>query len=475
VPAVTQIARRARSLSLPVAASAAVALALCALVLGGVAPARAAAPTRTQLLGDQHANTTTVIGSRTVAGMKKAWFVATPALVSSTPLVWGGGVFFSDWSGQVWRVSSTTGKVVWKQQLGTPQLSWAWHGLAGTGVIAGSTLVEASVEGDAWGLNETTGKVLWHTSLAPTDQYAGNLSDLLYDGTRVYVGMSSIDEPMASVIPGFPMASNGSVIALDPRNGALAWQTYITTAPDTGGAVWSSFAVDSSLGLVFCDTGNNYTQPPTSLTDAVLALRTATGAVAWAQQEATSDVTPGGPGPDDDFGAGPQLFSARSGGKTLRLVGAMQKQGIYWAFDRSTGTPVWHAQVGTPNAMESRGEASVGAGRVFAWAETRSATATFSRTSVVALDAASGRARWSRPAAQAAATTTAGFLAADVYLLGDDTGHVVAYRASDGKKLWTGRTRRGLGVLSSLWAQGRYLYAGVGFGGQTGLQAFRVP
>jgi polyvinyl alcohol dehydrogenase (cytochrome) len=457
------------------AALAMIALALAAVVLGSAAPAGAAAPTRSQTLGDQHANATTVIGSRTVAGMKRAWFVATPARVSSTPIVWGGGVFFSDWSGQVWRVSSTTGKVVWKRRLGTPQLPWDWHGLAGTGVIAGSALVEASVEGDAWGLNETTGKVLWHTSLAPTDMYAGNLSDLLYDGTRVYIGMSSIDEPLASVIPGFPMTSNGSVIALDPRNGAVVWQTYITTVPDTGGAVWSAFAVDPSRGLVYCDTGNNYTQPPTSLTDAVLALRTDTGTVAWSRQETADDISPGGTGPDDDFGAGPQLFSARSGGRTLRLVGAMQKQGVYWAFDRSTGAPVWHAQVGTPNAMESRGEASVGAGRVFAWAETRGATATFSRTSVVALDAASGRARWSRPAAQAQATTTAGFLAADVYLVGDDTGHVVAYRASDGKKLWNGRARRGLSVVSSLWAQGRFLYAGVGFSGQTGLQAFSVP
>ena len=428
-------------------------------------------PTAGELLGNQHANLQTQISSANVATMKPAWFVPTSGLVSSTPLVWQSSVIFSDWSGRVWRVNTATGKVLWKVRLESPDVAWPWYGFAGTGVIAGDTLVEASVEGQAWGLSAATGKLLWTVRLT-SDGYAGNLSDLLYDGSRVYLGMSSVDEPLHMADHTFVMDSCGSVIALDPATGRQLWQTSITQAPDSGGAVWSSLAVDPSLGLLFCDTGNNYTLPATDLTDAVLALHTDTGAVAWHEQVTSGDAWPAA-GPDDDFGAGPQLFTAISGGSTAQLVGAMQKQGVYWVFDEATGAPVWHATIGT-GFKDSDGEASVGAGRIFAWADSRSSTSQPVRATVMALDAASGRRLWVRSRAQGRATAAAGFLSDNVYLVGDKSGHVQAYRASDGKTLWTGLTSNGLGAVSSLWAQGTSLYVGVGSRSHAGLEAFRV-
>jgi polyvinyl alcohol dehydrogenase (cytochrome) len=446
-------------------------LSVISLSWGLAAFASAAPPTASETLGNQHANLTTQISSANVATLKKAWFRPTRGLVTSTPIVWQGSVIFSDWSGVVWAVSSSSGRVLWQTQLGAPEITWPWHGLAGTGVMAGTTLVEASVEGDAWGLDPATGKVLWQVGLT-SDPYAGNLSDLLYDGTRVYVGMSSVDEPLFSADPAFVMSSRGSVIALDPSTGTPLWETYITQPPDTGGAMWSSFAVDPSLGLLYCDTGNNYTLPATSQTDALLALRTDTGAVAWTRQITSGDAWPA-VGPDDDFGAGPQLFSARRGTTTLKLVGAMQKQGVYWAFDRATGAPMWHAQVGLLT-MSSEGEASFGAGRVLAWANGRRVIGRRARISVVALDPASGRRLWTRPFAQGPGTAAAGFLAHDVYLVGDNDGHIRAYRASDGRVLLQATTQNDLSVYSSLWAQGHLLFAGVGRGASAGLEAFRV-
>ena len=62
--------------------------------------------------------------------------------------------------------------------------------------MAGSTLVEASVEGSAWGLDPATCAVKWQVRLTD-DPYAGNLTDILFDGTRIYVGVSSVDEVLA--------------------------------------------------------------------------------------------------------------------------------------------------------------------------------------------------------------------------------------------------------------------------------------
>jgi polyvinyl alcohol dehydrogenase (cytochrome) len=441
-----------------------------AAVLWG-SPALASPPTAGQTLGNQHANLSTQITSHNVSTTKPAWYVPAKGRVSSTPLVWQGSVIFSDWSGRVWSVNVGTGKVLWQRRLEKPTTSWQWHGLAGTGVVAGTTLVEASVEGDAWGLNAATGQVLWQASLT-SDPYAGNLTDLMYDGSQVYVGMSSVDEPLISVIANFVPTSRGSVIALDPTTGAQLWQTYITKPPATGGAVWSSFAVDPALGLVFCDTGNNYTGPATDATDAVLAMRTDTGKIVWKRQVTANDASPAF-GPDDDFGAGPQLISVSSGGTTRQLVGALQKQGVYWVFDRATGVPAWHVRIGH-HVQGSDGEASIGGGRVFVWADSRTSKRQQPKATVMALDPVRGRPLWTRPLAQASGTAAAGFLSDDVYFVGDRSGRIQAYRARDGKILWSGLTRRGMGVVSSLWVEGRFLYAGVGSGNTAGLQAFRV-
>ena len=65
---------------------------------------------------------------------------------------------------------------------------------------------------------------------------------------------------------------------------------------------------------------------------------------------------------------GPQLFEANVDGQTRQLIGAGQKSGIYWVFDRSDGTPLWHTTVGYGSVGGGiRGEASVGDGQVFVW------------------------------------------------------------------------------------------------------------
>jgi polyvinyl alcohol dehydrogenase (cytochrome) len=79
----------------------------------------------------------------------------------------------------------------------------------------------------------------------------------------------------------------------------------------------------------------------------VLALDGRSGRIVAHAQATADDVwnaTEGaGGGPDYDFGASPNLFAGPDGSK---LVGAGQKSGAYWAFDRATMKPVWTAATG---------------------------------------------------------------------------------------------------------------------------------
>ena len=54
-----------------------------------------------------------------------------------------------------------------------------------------------------------------------------------------------------------------------------------------------------------------------------------------------ADNCPHDPGPDYDFGSGPNLFTIGSGQNARLVVGAGQKSGIYFALDAKTGQPIW--------------------------------------------------------------------------------------------------------------------------------------
>ena len=166
--------------------------------------------------------------------------------------------------------------------------------------------------------------------------------------------------------------------ALDAATGKLLWKTYMVPSNNgnsdsnkpgyySGDAVWeSSFAVDPLRGLLYVDTGNNYSVPAGVCTapqqtgctppaaddylDSILALKLSDGTVAWADRTLNGDLwtLPQPTGPDFDFGAGPNLFTSVNPvtHRPEQLLGAGQKSGVYWAVDPATGKVVWQTQVG---------------------------------------------------------------------------------------------------------------------------------
>jgi polyvinyl alcohol dehydrogenase (cytochrome) len=100
----------------------------------------------------------------------------------------------------------------------------------------------------------------------------------------------------------------------DPTPVHELWRVYTTQNDATAGAgvsVWSSAAVDDQRKLVFIGTGQTYEQPASPRGDSLIAIRYETGEVAWVHQFTAGDVftiAGGGPGPDADVGASPNLF-----------------------------------------------------------------------------------------------------------------------------------------------------------------------
>lgn len=416
-------------------------------------------------LFNHHSDKTTAINSQNINQMRFAWQINTEDFVSHTPLVNKNRVYFADWGGNVYAANTRTSKILWKKKVEQPNKQWPWYGFAGTGALGQGMLFEASVEGNAFGIDTDTGKVMWKTKFAE-DPQAGSISQLLYYDGLVYIGLSSVEEPLSEQKEGFQPNFQGKVVALDAKTGKMVWQRQLVEAPQNGVSVWSSFALDPEMNALFFTTGNNYTGEPSELSDAMVAVNAKTGRIIWASQTLEHDVwLPVKPeGPDYDFGAGAQLFEATINGKRRKLVGAGQKSGFYWAFDRMTGKPVWVSNIGYGSKGGGiHAEASVGDGIIYVWSNNSynyGEPPEKHPINIKAIDAATGAYRWVNPGVQPAGVTSAGFLTNDVYFVGSLDGQVRAYRASDGKKLWTSQTHPS--VSSSLLVSGNTLFFAAG-------------
>jgi polyvinyl alcohol dehydrogenase (cytochrome) len=444
----------------------------CQWVLGAAAPALGdASGTAGFGLSNQRSSTQTPITSVNVAQLKLAWSIPTGAGVTHAPLINGDRLYFADWNGTVYAADVHTGKLLWQNQVEKSNTQWVWYGFDGTGTLANGLLIEASGEGLAFGIDPQTGTVKWQTRFTdqPTSGNAGML--LAYNGL-VYIGLQSVDENLLT-----PPHARGGVVALDPQTGAKVWERLLVDPPQNGAGVWSSFAVDPTTNTLYFDTGNNYAGEPSALADSLVAADAGTGNILWSRQATANDLwTSAQPwGPDYDFGAGPQLFDATINSQVRHLVGAGQKSGAYLVYDRLSGEPVWVTVVGPGGPFYGiRGEASIGADRLFVWCNDNNG----GPAHVAALDLATGKVLWAVPKAQPSIGAGGGFLANDVYLVGSFEGTVKAYRSADGQVLWTAKAPGSVG--SSLVVQGDTLFMGtgapakVGGKGASGVSAYTI-
>lgn len=124
----------------------------------------------------------------------------------------------------------------------------------------------------------------------------------------------------------------------------------------SGAPVWNTPSIDAERGLLYVGTGENYSSPANAFSDAIVALRLDTGAIAWHRQMTAGDAwnmgcetaarinCPPEDGPDFDFGAA--TIIARDGeGRDVLLAG--QKSGQVYALDLSRrGALRWRRKLG---------------------------------------------------------------------------------------------------------------------------------
>jgi polyvinyl alcohol dehydrogenase (cytochrome) len=409
------------------------------------------------------------------------------------PTVLDGHIFMGSPAGVIYALRAASGCIEWTYQADAP----VREAVAVARLGDHPAVLFGDLTGIFYAIDAATGRVLWKKRIEEHEAALLTGSPTIYQG-NVYVGVASWEETRA-INPAYPCCSfRGSVVALRVADGAQVWKTYtINDAPrptgktstgtlrqgPSGAGIWSAPTIDPTRGMLYVTTGDNYSTPATTTSDAVLGLDLATGRILWSRQVTSGDafnsgcmVGVDGPncpeggarGPDYDFGSS-AILVRNARGRDLLIAG--QKSGIVYALnpDRK-GEIVWTQRVGKGGTiggvqwgMASDGQ-NVYAAASDAYFVTKDQTRVLSSDQgggLTALRVAEGTKAWyvapqpceSRPGcspAQSAALTAIPGLV----FSGSMDGHMRAFASEDGQLVWDFDTRRDFSTVNGVAASG---------------------
>jgi polyvinyl alcohol dehydrogenase (cytochrome) len=303
--------------------------------------------------------------------LKWAFGLGEVTTVRAQPAIVGGRVFLTTTGGVVYSLDAKTGCTY-------------WGFAAAPGIRSGVSIGEANGKPAAFfaegggtvdALNAQTGELLWKEK--PVDHFAtiATGGPRFYRGV-VYQGYSSFEEALGGDPKFVCCTFRGSVVALDANTGKKIWQTFTITeaakvvgkssagtaqSGPSGAGVWSTPTIDEKAGVLYVATGDNYSDPATDTSDAILAMDLKTGELKWSKQLHANDTYNNGcsaavkancpkkGGPDFDFGQ-PPILATLGGGKRELVIAA--KSGIAYALDPDNkGEVLWQTQAGVGTAL----------------------------------------------------------------------------------------------------------------------------
>ncbi|MEO6889806.1 MAG: PQQ-binding-like beta-propeller repeat protein [Ktedonobacteraceae bacterium] len=302
----------------------------------------------------------TVLNASTARLMKVEWTRHEGSGISSQVTAANGLIYWGSWDGLEHASNPADGTDVWATNLGTttpPPTQRCYPPSAGpsgaaaieTISINGTMTSVAFVSGgDAtlYALNATTGAILWNTRLGTSPSHMLWAGPVFYKGD-LYVGVSSYgDCPLIQ----------GQVIQLAASTGTVL-HTF-KTVPDgcISGGVWDTPTIDQQTGMLYASTGTQSScKKPGNLSVGLIELNTTDLSLVSSWVVPPSQLIT-----DSDFGSTPTLFQATIGGVLHQMVGLVNKNGIYYAFDRSNiaAGPLWQVRlsnVGGGNSFASSG------------------------------------------------------------------------------------------------------------------------
>jgi polyvinyl alcohol dehydrogenase (cytochrome) len=411
--------------------------------------------------------------------LKVKWAFGFPATLDANahPSIANGRIFIGSTSGTVYSLDASSGCIRWYFNAAGGVRSAISIGRLETAAGVHYAAFFGDSAAFAYAVDADNGKLIWRTKVEtfPVARLTG--SPVFYNN-RLYVPVASGEEG-AGASPEYECCRfRGSMVALDASTGKQIWKTYTIEEPHktkknkigtqlwgpSGAPIWSSPSIDAKRNVIYATTGDNYSDPPSRMSDAFVGFDLDTGKILWSRQMTASDAytsacripdktnCPDSNGPDFDFSSGPILVTLANG---KRALVAGQKSGLVHAVDPDNqGELLWSVRVGQggTNGGVQWGSATDGTNVYVALADLGRVAVPYSLSTDVdpkrgggmfALSLADGKRVWytppascgdrkrCSPAQSAAVTAIQG-----VAFSGSVDGHLRGYSTQDGSVIW---------------------------------------
>ena len=311
------------------------------------------------------------VSAAQVSKLKVKWVFGLPMdYQTSQPTVVGNRVFVGTMKGRIYSIDAKTGCLYWSMKPRAGVRSTLVVGkLPGTDP-ARHVVYFGDSEARVYALDARTGTELWRTRIDDHPMARITGTPKLY-GNRLYVPLTALEEAAGADADYECCTFRGTLVAMNPVNGKMVWKTYTIPEPaapvrknrkgvqlwgPSGASVWSSPTLDLERGRLYVTTGDNYSDPASLTSDAIVAFDLRTGEFLWSQQFTPNDAwnigcetdddsnCPEARGPDLDFGSSSILVKLPSGRRVL-LAG--QKSGVLHAVDPDRdGEILWQQRLG---------------------------------------------------------------------------------------------------------------------------------
>jgi polyvinyl alcohol dehydrogenase (cytochrome) len=435
-----------------------------------------------------------------VPRLKLKWAFAFPNTFVSNgqPSVVGGRIFVASANRNVYSLDAKTGCQYWSFEAQAP-VRTAITVVPLKGERPRMVAFFGDRRANAYAVDASSGELLWKTQV-DDHPHASITGAPVFGEGRVFVPLVAAEEGTAMNAKYECCSARGGLIALDAASGKQIWKTYtIAETPHpvkknsegvemwgpSGASIWSAPTIDLEKKVIYVGTGDNFSDPGTKTSDAILAFDMQTGKMLWSKQLTEDDIynmacepgpskasCPEDKGPDVDIGASPILVKA-SNGKRVLLVS--QKSGVAHGLDPDRqGAILWQTRVGRGGSLGGIqwGSASDGKNMYVALSDIVFLQAEFTTGKplvvdpkagggLFALDVVTGKKVWSAPppdcgdrphCSPAQSAAISGF--PGVVFSGSVDGHLRGYSTADGKILWDFDTAREFAGVNGVAAKG---------------------
>jgi alcohol dehydrogenase (cytochrome c) len=278
-----------------------------------------------------------------VSNLRPAWVFSTGVNSGheSAALVNHGVMFVSTPGNQVLAIDAKTGLLLWRYRRRLPDDVVLMHPTSRGVALYGDKVYFCAGDAVLVAIDAKTGKEVWSTKTAVNKEgYYMSLAPQVADG-RILIGTS-----------GGEWGIRGFIAAFDPESGKELWRTFTVPAPGEvgseswpkgdqwktgGGSIWVTGNYDPETKLAYWGVGNGGPwmgdqRPGDNLyTSSTIAIDVSTGTIKGHHQYHPNDSW------DWDEVSPPILVDYKRGGKTIKGLIDVARDGYLWFLERASG------------------------------------------------------------------------------------------------------------------------------------------